>query len=61
VSELLQEIISKLWTTPERAEWTPKTDVVAFSDVQRWMASTDIEILGFTSALLSDPKRAGVR
>jgi hypothetical protein len=54
VSELLQEIISKLWTTPERAEWTPKTDVVAFSDVQRWMASTDIEILGFTSALLSN-------
>lgn len=54
MSELLQEIISKLWTTPERAEWTPKTDVVAFSDVQRWIASSDIEILGFTSALLSN-------
>jgi hypothetical protein len=54
VSESLQVIINKLWTTPEHAEWTPKTDVVAFSDVQRWMASTDIEILGFTDALLSD-------
>jgi hypothetical protein len=54
VSESLQEIINKVWITPKRAEWTPKTDVVACSDVQRWMASTDIEILGFTYALLSD-------
>jgi hypothetical protein len=54
VSESLQEIINKVWITPERAEWTPKADVVACSDVQRWMASTDIEILGFTYALLSD-------
>jgi hypothetical protein len=46
----LHEIISKLWTTPERAEWTPKTDVVMVSDVQRWMASGDAEILGFTRA-----------
>jgi hypothetical protein len=54
MSESLQEIIDKLWVTPERAEWTPKTDVVALSDVQRWMASGDIEILGFTQALLSN-------
>jgi hypothetical protein len=54
VSESLQEIVNKVWITPKRAEWTPKTDVVASSDVQRWMASTDIEILGFTYALLSD-------
>jgi hypothetical protein len=46
MSESLQEIISKPWTTPERAEWTPKTDVVTLKDVQRWMASGDIEILG---------------
>ena len=52
--ESLQEIISRLWTTPDHAEWIPKTDVVALSDVQRWMASSDIEILGFTHALLSD-------
>jgi hypothetical protein len=53
MSESLHKIISKLWTTPERAEWTPKTDVVMLSDDQRWMASGDIEILGFTRALLS--------
>jgi hypothetical protein len=52
--ESLQEIISRLWATPDHAEWIPKTDVVALSDVQRWMASSDIEILGFTHALLSD-------
>ena len=54
MSESLQQIIDKLWIAPEHAEWTPKTDVVALSDVQRWMSSTDIEILGFAGALLSD-------
>ena len=34
MSESLHEIMSKLWTTPERAEWAPKTDVVMVSDVQ---------------------------
>src|SRR6266436_861072 len=53
MDESLQEIISRLWTTPEHAEWIPKTDVVALSDAQKWMASSDIEILGFTHALLS--------
>lgn len=50
-SESLREIISKLWTTPERPEWTAKTDVVMVNDVQRWMASGDAEIPGFTHAL----------
>lgn len=54
MSESLQEIINKLWIAPEDAVWTPKTDVVAVSDVQRWISSSDIEILGFTYALLSD-------
>jgi len=54
MSETLQEIIGKLWIAPEDAEWTPKTDVVALSDVKRWMSSPDIEILGFTSSLLSN-------
>ena len=54
MSETLQEIISRLWATPERAEWTPKTDVVALADVQGWMASEDIEILGFTHGLVSE-------
>jgi hypothetical protein len=54
MAESLQEIINRLWTTPEHAEWIPKTDVVALSDIQKWMATSDIEILGFTHALLSD-------
>jgi hypothetical protein len=54
MTESLQEIICRLWTTPEHAEWTPKIDVVALSDVQRWAASGDIEILGFTYAMLSN-------
>ena len=52
--ESLQEIIAKLWVTPEHSEWTPKTDVVPLNDIQRWTASDDIEILGFTYHLLSN-------
>jgi hypothetical protein len=54
MSESLQDIIDKLWTTPEDAEWIPKTDTVALSDIQRWMASSDIEILGFTSGIFAN-------
>jgi len=54
MSDSLREIISRLWTTPENAEWTPKVDVVPLSDIQRWMASSDIEILGFTHHLVSN-------
>jgi hypothetical protein len=54
MSQSLQEIINRLWTTPENAEWTAKTDVVTLSDIREWMASDDIEILGFTHSLLSD-------
>jgi len=60
MSDSLQEIISRLWTTPENAEWTPKTDVIPLSDVQRWMASSDIEILGFTHHLLSNQREGGM-
>jgi hypothetical protein len=54
MSETLQEIINRLWTTPENAEWTAKTDVVSLSDAREWMASGDIEIQGFTHRLLSN-------
>ena len=43
----LQRIISRFWTTPERAEWTPKTDIIPLSDLREWMKSSDIEIVGF--------------
>ncbi|HVB85058.1 MAG TPA: hypothetical protein VNK23_00120 [Candidatus Dormibacteraeota bacterium] len=51
-SEELREIISRLWTTPEHAEWAPKTDVISLSDLREWMESSDIEILGFASATI---------
>jgi hypothetical protein len=56
VSEALKEIIDKLWIAPENAEWTRKTDVVSLSDVREWTRSSDIEILGFTHALIHDSR-----
>ena len=52
--ESLQEIIDRLFVAPEQAEWTPKIDSVPLVDVRRWIASDDIEILGFTYSLLHD-------
>jgi hypothetical protein len=54
MSETLQEIINRLWTTPEHAGWIPKTDVVALSDIQKWITSSDIEILGLVYSLISN-------
>ena len=56
MSETLQEIINKLWVAPDNAEWTPKTKTVQLDDVRRWSKSHDIEILGFTSALIHDAR-----
>jgi hypothetical protein len=56
MSETLQEIINKLWIAPDNAEWTPKTETVQLDDVRRWSRSADIEILGFTSALIHDAR-----
>jgi hypothetical protein len=56
MTETLQEIINKLWVAPDNAEWTPKTDVVRLDDVRRWSKSGDMEILGFTSALIHDAR-----
>jgi hypothetical protein len=56
MSETLQEIINRLWIAPDNAEWTAKTDTVQLGDVRRWLKSDDIEILGFTSALIADAR-----
>ena len=56
MTESLQEIISRIWVTRENAEWTPKTDVISLSDIQRWMASSDIETLAFTHNLLGESR-----
>ncbi len=50
----LQEIIHRLWITPDHGEWTQKIDVIPLHDIESWITSDDIEILGFTHALLSD-------
>jgi hypothetical protein len=52
MSQSLQEIINRLWMTPDNAEWTRKTEEVSLTDIREWMASGDIEILGFTYHLL---------
>jgi len=56
MSETLQQIIAKLWIAPDNAEWTPRTDTVQLEDVRRWMKSDDIEILGFTSAIIDEAR-----
>src|SRR5260370_3658858 len=56
MSESLQEIMNQLWNTPENAEWTPKTGVVALSDIQRWIRSSDIETLAFVHNLLRETR-----
>lgn len=50
----LKNIIERLWVAPENTEWTPKTDVLPLSDVKQWMQSDDIEVLGFTVAMIHD-------
>ncbi|HZQ67615.1 MAG TPA: hypothetical protein VFA68_03770 [Terriglobales bacterium] len=56
MTDTLQEIIDRLWIAPDNAEWTPKTDTVSLSDVRQWFKSDDIEVLGFTSALIHDAR-----
>jgi hypothetical protein len=56
MADTLQEIIDRLWIAPDNAEWTPKTDTVSLSDICQWFKSDDIEVLGFTSALIDDAR-----
>jgi hypothetical protein len=39
---------------PEDAEWTPKTSVVPLNEVQLWMTSDDIEVLGFVDSVIHE-------
>lgn len=56
----LNELIQKMWVTPENAEWTPRSDEVRKADVLTWMESDDIEVLGYTYAILNE-RRIRVR
>jgi hypothetical protein len=56
MSETLQDIIDRLWVAPSHAEWTPKTNVISLADLHRWFTSNDIEILGFSMAMIDDAR-----
>jgi hypothetical protein len=56
MSDTLQAIIDRLWIAPDNAEWTPKTDTVSLSDIRQWFKNDDIEVLGFTGALIHDAR-----
>ncbi len=56
MGDTLQAIINRLWIASDNAQWTPKTDTVSLSDVRQWFKSDDIEVLGFTSALVHDAR-----
>ena len=52
----LQKLIERLWIAPENAEWTPKTTVVPLSELQSWMTSDDIEVLGYVDSVVHEPR-----
>jgi hypothetical protein len=52
----LSEIIDMLWDHPENAEWTPKLKDIPGPLFREWMASRDIEILGFVYSTLGNQK-----
>jgi len=55
-SEELRQIVTRLWTTPEHAEWVPKTDVISLSYLREWMGSSDVEIVGFANAMIHNSR-----
>jgi hypothetical protein len=55
-NDALRQIITGYWTTPEFAEWTPKTDVIPLSELRQWMGSGDIEIVGFAVSMMDDAR-----
>lgn len=50
-NEDLKRIVTSLFETPERAEWIPKTNVIALADFREWISSEDMEILGFAYSM----------
>ena len=50
----LEQIIDMLWVHPENAEWTTKVDKIPGAAFREWMASDDIEVLGFVYSMLDD-------
>ena len=44
-SEALRQIVTRLFETPEYAEWIPKTDVIPLNDLRERLRSSDTELL----------------
>ena len=52
--QTLNEIIDMLWIHPENAEWTPKLESIPGVTFREWIASEDIEVLGFVYSTLDN-------
>lgn len=50
----LKEIIDMMWVRAENAEWKPKIKIIPGAAFRLWMASFDMEVLGYTYHLLDD-------
>ena len=50
----LKEIIDMMWVHAENAEWKPKIEIIPGAAFRLWMASLNMEVLGYTYHLLDD-------
>lgn len=50
----LNSLIERLRIAPDNAEWTPKTSVLPLAELEQWMGSGDIEVLGFVNCVIDD-------
>jgi hypothetical protein len=50
----LAEAIDLLWVPAENAEWKQKTDLISLQQIREWIASDDIELLGYVNDLFID-------
>src|SRR5215510_2105784 len=50
----LGELVNRFWDAPDNAEWKPKKDVIPRADLDEWIKSEDMEVLGFLNAMIHD-------
>jgi hypothetical protein len=50
----VKDLVEQFWIAPHYAEWTPKTNILPLENIREWMKSDDIEVLGFTDAMIHD-------
>jgi hypothetical protein len=56
MSDHLKAIIQQHWITPEGAEWIPKVRTIPRAEIEEWMASSDIELLGYAAAMMDEAR-----